>query len=135
MNAGVNLQPDTICMRYAGFCFLLLMFSSKTLVDQTGTGRLLWEAKEIKMTTVPQKKGVKFLERSHLKSLESQPNFSPPTTLAVFSLPASFYNQQLGWVCKTEWKMQQKTSLPLHLRLGSREQVDFLEGKNDHRSR
>ena len=51
------------------------------------------------------------------------------STSDLYVLPADHYNQQLGWVCKQEWKLEKKTSIPLKLRLGSKEQVDYLEGK------
>jgi len=135
MNAGVNLHTDIIGMRYPGFCFLLLLFSAKPLAAQTGTGRLLWQAKEIKMTTAAQKKGVKFLYQLPLKTKEQKPYFTSIQPYSSYQIPANYYNAQLGWACKQEWKMEQKTSIPLRLRLGSKEQVDFLEGKNDHHSR
>jgi hypothetical protein len=122
-------------MRYVVFCLFLLLFSAKPLVAQMGTGRLLWQAKEIKMTTAAQKKGVKFLYQSPLKAEASTPNFTIVQPYPSFYLPGNYYNTRLGWVCKQEWKMEKKTSVPLRFRLGSKEQVDFLEGKNDQHVR
>ena len=134
MNDGVNLHTDTIGMRYVGFCLFLLLFSAKPLVAQTGTGRLLWQAKEIKMTTAAQKKGVKFLYQTPLKPEEPKTNFTLIQPNSTLQIPANYYNAQLGWICKQEWKMEQKTSMPLRFRLGSKEQVDFLEGKHEHQA-
>lgn len=44
-------------------------------------------------------------------------------------LPQNFYNQGLGYFCKKEIQLQKITSLPLFIRLGSKEQVDYLEQK------
>jgi hypothetical protein len=44
-------------------------------------------------------------------------------------LPQNFYNQSLGYFCKKEVQLQKFTSLPLFIRLGSKEYVDYLERK------
>ena len=44
-------------------------------------------------------------------------------------LPQNFYNQHLSFFCKIELTVQKRTALPLFIRLGSREHVDYLERK------
>ncbi|HEU4469846.1 MAG TPA: hypothetical protein VFR58_02075 [Flavisolibacter sp.] len=44
-------------------------------------------------------------------------------------LPQKFYSQQLGYFCKKELQLQRITGLPLFIRLGSKEHVDYLEKK------
>lgn len=43
-------------------------------------------------------------------------------------LPANLYTQHLGFFCKQELNMTRK-SIPVHFRLGSMEQVNYLERK------
>jgi hypothetical protein len=52
------------------------------------------------------------------------------TTAAIKNyLPLNFYATHLGAACKVELKMEKQTKLPLRIRLGSKDQVDYLEGK------
>lgn len=44
-------------------------------------------------------------------------------------LPQNFYNQNIGYFCKKEIRLQKLTTLPLFIRLGSKEYVDYLERK------
>lgn len=44
-------------------------------------------------------------------------------------LPQNFYNQSLGYFCKKEMQLQKITALPIYIRLGSKEYVDYLERK------
>ena len=44
-------------------------------------------------------------------------------------LPQNFYNQSLGYFCKKEVQLQKLTTLPIYIRLGSKEYVDYLERK------
>jgi hypothetical protein len=44
-------------------------------------------------------------------------------------LPQNFYNQNLGYFCKKEVQLQKTIKLPVFIRLGSKEQVDYLEQK------
>jgi hypothetical protein len=44
-------------------------------------------------------------------------------------LPPDWYARQMAWTCQREWQWEKTTRLPLRLRLGSKEQVDWLEGK------
>ena len=45
-------------------------------------------------------------------------------------LPQKFYTATLPYTCKKEIQLQQLTRLPIFIRLGSKEQTDYLEGKN-----
>ncbi len=49
--------------------------------------------------------------------------------ITVRILPQNFYNQHLSFFCKKEIALQKRTSLPLFIRLGSKEYVDYLERK------
>ena len=60
----------------------------------------------------------------HLKAL---PDSMKPG-LSIRVLPQNFYNQHLSFTCKKEVQLQKLTTLPLYIRLGSKEAVDYLEG-------
>lgn len=50
-------------------------------------------------------------------------------TVTVRVLPQNFYNQHLSFFCKKERQLQKLTSLPIYIRAGSKEYVDYLEKK------
>lgn len=62
-------------------------------------------------------------QRLQLANDSAMPHFS----LRV--LPQNFYTQQLSFFCKKEVQLQKLTSLPLFIRLGSKDYVDYLEKK------
>ena len=51
-----------------------------------------------------------------------------PLSLRV--LPQNFYTSTLSYTCKKEIQVQKFTRLPFYFRLGSKDYVDYLEGKN-----
>lgn len=54
---------------------------------------------------------------------------SLPKNFSIKVLPQNFYNQHLSFVCKKEVQLQKLTMLPLFIRLGSKDYVDYLEKK------
>jgi hypothetical protein len=44
-------------------------------------------------------------------------------------LPQNFYSQGLGFFCRKEIQLQKVTSLPVYIRLGSKDYVDYMERK------
>lgn len=64
---------------------------------------------------------------SQLTSRPKTDSLPPRFSLAV--LPQNFYNQHLGFFCKKEAQFQKKTAVNLFFRLGTKEYVDWKEGK------
>jgi len=57
------------------------------------------------------------------------PGDSAANRISLKVLPHNFYNQHLSFFCKKEVQLQKLTSLPVYFRLGSKDQVDYLEKK------
>jgi hypothetical protein len=53
--------------------------------------------------------------------------FKPSTQFSY--LPANFYSQHMGIMCKQELFLQKTINLPIFFRLGSVQYVNYLEGK------
>ena len=49
--------------------------------------------------------------------------------ISLKPLPQNFYSQHTGFFCKKELQLQKITSIPLYIRIGSKEYVDYLEKK------
>lgn len=54
---------------------------------------------------------------------------SLPKPVSFRVLPQNFYNKGLSFVCQKELQLQKLTSLPVFIRLGSKDYVDYLEQK------
>lgn len=50
-------------------------------------------------------------------------------TVKPAPLPATWYASHMAWTCQKEWQWEKNTRIPIRIRLGSKEQVDWLEGK------
>jgi hypothetical protein len=56
---------------------------------------------------------------------------SKPTAMhPAFWMRADSYASSMAWTCRQELRLEKFLTLPLKIRLGSKEQVDWLEGKN-----
>ena len=127
-------------------CLLAIITVNRTIYAQNMRGQLVWSAKEVKMLTINEKKFTKFstihlsiLQVAkqtifYLKNFQLQSKNLQSAQHTIFLktkpvIPQDFYNLKLGWFCKQEWKLEKKTHLPICFRLGSTEQVDYLEGK------
>jgi hypothetical protein len=127
--------------------FLLIGYNR--LMAQDNAGQLVYQKRDQKMLDAyhglfagmpagnAQSKFLPLLNEPHFKGLATQ-FIKPASTARSFfleaksSLPGNAYTMQSGWACRQEWKLEKITGLPLRLRLGSKDQVDWLEGKYFH---
>jgi hypothetical protein len=127
-------------------CLFVFFVTRQPTHAQFTHGQLVWTTKELNVVNAHKKQALRLLffkqhpnllakqQETYLK--EFKPQFitavaTPPTFFSNINatLPEDYYNFKLGWACKQEWKLEKLTNLPLRLRLGSKEQVDYLEGK------
>ncbi|ASZ10326.1 hypothetical protein KTO58_24080 [Chitinophaga pendula] len=54
---------------------------------------------------------------------------APVYLLATPVGATDYYNQHFGFFCKREWKLEQRTGLPIKFRLGSYDHAQQQEGK------
>lgn len=74
--------------------------------------------------------GVVLNQGKALAQLRLQPLADSATAgFNVRVLPQNFYNQHLSFFCKKELQLQKFTSLPIYIRAGSKDYVDYLEQK------
>lgn len=132
-------------MIYKSFvCVAAILIANESVFAQNMRGQLVWSSKGVNMLTISELKITKFSTIHHFDPLfamdtalfrqrnNSKPIFYPlfPTRLAGNqNLPVNFFYLKLGWVCRQEWRFEKYSGIPLRIRLGSKEQVDFLEGK------
>ena len=127
-------------------CLFSVFFIVKITYAQAACGQLVFSTKEIKMASVLKKPAIlksfnkkqpySFSKQIEIHKKGFQPQFinAVATLHSFFSisaakLPGDYYNLNLGWACKQELKLEKATCVPLRIRLGSIEQVNYLEGK------
>ena len=127
------------------FCLFILFVVHVNASAQKVQGQLVWTTNEVNKSVTFKNQPINNLFSQELPNLfliretywkKIQPQFitAQATQRSFFcfspeSFSSDFYNYKLGWACKQEWKLEKATSIPIKLRLGSIEQVDFLEGK------
>jgi hypothetical protein len=122
----VNLQgkDKERQMRSLFFTFLALLLLLRA-ESQTGSIDFQYN-NDFKWVVRPERLAVPKSEYRPEKAL-SQEKYLPSNK--SLRLPPNWYARQMAWTCQQEWQWEKTTRLPVRLRLGSKEQVDWLEGK------
>jgi hypothetical protein len=116
------MRPFVICL------FLVFCVNASRLFAQQG--QIVWTPQEI------QKKFYRPVVKEMIYNcwgLNQTIWLASTIKPAVVPLPRNFYTQNMGAVCKMELKMQKQIKFPLFIRMGSKDYVDALEGKNQPR--
>jgi hypothetical protein len=101
------------------FLFICMIFVVGAVFSQNThakTGSLLFTRFEKK----PANTALLFFNNNHSEPVKSY-------------LPADFYTTQIGFFCRQEIKFEKLTKIPFRFRLGSMEQCDRMEGKENTR--
>jgi hypothetical protein len=72
-----------------------------------------------------------FLASFHIAAAQSSISFPKDTVrfTHIKTVPPQFYTQHLSFFCQKERQLQKATGLPLFIRLGGKDYVDYLEQK------
>jgi hypothetical protein len=67
----------------------------------------------------------------HIAAAQSSLSYTKDTVRFnnIKTVPPQFYTQHLSFFCQKELQLQKATGLPLFIRLGTKEYVDYLEQK------
>jgi hypothetical protein len=76
-----------------------------------------------------------FLGSFHITAAQSSLILPKDTVpfIHIKTVPPQFYTQHLPFFCQKELQLQKITGLPLFIRLGTKEYVDYLEQKPNTR--
>jgi hypothetical protein len=76
-----------------------------------------------------------FLMSFHIGTAQSTSSYSKDTvrSINIKTVPPQFYTQHLPFFCQKELQLQKATRLPIYIRLGNKEYVDYLEQKGKAR--
>ena len=74
---------------------------------------------------------VVFLGSFHISAAQFSSSVAKDTVpfTNIKTVPPQFYTQHLSFFCQKERQLQKVTRLPLYIRLGNKEYVDYLEQK------
>lgn len=100
-------------MRVTSICLLIILFVSKAIANDRDTTIII---PPYVIAALP-------------NSISNQPVTIALNNYKSAHIKPDFYLNSLGFFCKKEWQIEQKTKIPLRLRLGSLAYTNVLEQK------
>ncbi len=85
----------------------------------------------VKMSFLNSPTTTNYLNTSRLKNVATSWQIADTSKIRFSpnSISPTFYAEHLGMMCKEELRLEKVVKFPIRIRLGSKEQVDYLEGK------
>ena len=128
-NQAVNLHINARMMRERVFIFLvvcLTMFCKKSFGQQIAEKKYLFPRFT---TNSPKIFGVEETQLRRVYQPVLIKSWIIPSLKTFQPVPIDFYTRHLGFFCTRELQLEKLTNIPLRIRVGSLEYVNYLEGK------
>lgn len=111
------------------FIFFLVVFLLMFQGDIFGQGKSFLSSDSSNIFVGIRKVPVPFKSKFSITQFLISNNCTTGNNFRLLALPTSYYANNLGFICKKELQLDKITPLPIRLRLGSLEYVNWMEQK------
>lgn len=124
----VNLQDKDNTMARFKILLAIVLLISVTKIGAQQPPMLLGNVKMAFLNSIPPNNYFNNNQSNFVgKGIKMKDTFN--IKLAPNNILPTYYTEHLGMMCKEELKLEKVIKFPVKIRLGSKEQVDYLEGK------